>query len=318
MKPSRSTETNAVVTAGMGTAVAVVLSMLGLYMPIFSTMIFLAIPLPIIYIAITQGSKWAVIVTAGTLILDSVFFGVFSGAFVCAIFGILGVILGICFRRKVRASWTLLAGAAGVLAAFGMQVLFGMYVLGIDTSFLSSEFIDEMRASTEEMLPQFYSGEMLAQMQQEVGVMYEALKKSVAFAIVAAGLIYSWAAMALAKYIFQRMGIRDIPSLPPVGRWEMPLPTVYVYLVIIGLGMLYPEPGVAETVRYNLQLLCTFAFWLQGLALLWWLPVRYPGFRSIRWLVLAGAFFIPFLQTGMVVAGLFDMLFHYRKKNNYQ
>lgn len=325
MKEFHPGQTNAVVMAGMGTAVAVVLSMLGLYIPLFSTLIFLAIPLPIIYIAITQGSRWAVIVTVGTLILDSVFFGVFSGAFVCAIFGVLGVILGICFRHHVWPVGTLIAGAAGVLVAFAVQVLFGIYVMGMDTSLLSSEFFDTMKQSTEEMLPQFYSGDMLTQMQEQVNLMYDALKKSVVFAVVAAALVYAWAAMALAKYIFNRMGIKDIPSLPSIDRWEFPRFFVYFYLVVIAAMYVYKDLGLSEEMLgyidiaiYNLQLVCLFAFWLQGLSLIWWMPVRYPSFRSFRWIILVGAFFLPFIQSGMIVAGLFDLLFYYRKKHNYK
>lgn len=325
MKEFHPGQTNAVVMAGMGTAVAVVLSMLGLYIPLFSTLIFLAIPLPIIYIAITQGSRWAVIVTVGTLILDSVFFGVFSGAFVCAIFGVLGVILGICFRHHVWPVGTLLAGAVGVLIAFGAQVFFGIYVMGVDTSMLSSEFFDTMKQSTEEMLPQFYSGDTLTQMQEQVALMYDALKKSVIFVVGAAAIVYSWAAMALAKYIFHRMGIKDIPSLPSIDRWEFPRFFVYFYLVVIAAMYVYKELGLSEEMMnyidiaiYNLQLVCLFPFWLQGLSFIWWLPVRYPSFRSFRWIILVGAFFLPFIQSGMIVAGLFDLLFYYRKKHNYK
>lgn len=47
--------TNAVVLAGMCTALAVVLSMIGLYMPLFSTIVFLLIPLPIAYLGMREG-----------------------------------------------------------------------------------------------------------------------------------------------------------------------------------------------------------------------------------------------------------------------
>ena len=76
--------TNAVVLAGMCTALAVVLSMIGLYMPLFSTIVFLLIPLPIAYLGMRKGIQWSVIVTSGILILDSVFFGIVSAAFLCA------------------------------------------------------------------------------------------------------------------------------------------------------------------------------------------------------------------------------------------
>ena len=109
--------TNAVVLAGMCTALAVVLSMIGLYMPLFSTIVFLLIPLPIAYLGMREGIQWSVIVTSGILILDSVFFGIVSAAFLCAIFGILGIVMGICYKHKIAAWKALIAGAVVVLVS---------------------------------------------------------------------------------------------------------------------------------------------------------------------------------------------------------
>ena len=81
MNEYRSGDTNAVVLAGMCTALAVVLSVIGFYMPLVSSVVFLLIPLPIAYLGMKEGVHWSVIVTAGVMILDSVFFGIISAAF---------------------------------------------------------------------------------------------------------------------------------------------------------------------------------------------------------------------------------------------
>ena len=73
MNEYRSGDTNAVVLAGMCTALAVVLSVIGFYMPLVSSVVFLLIPLPIAYLGMKEGVHWSVIVTAGVMILDSVF-----------------------------------------------------------------------------------------------------------------------------------------------------------------------------------------------------------------------------------------------------
>ena len=78
MDEYRAGETNAVVLAGMCTALAVVLSVIGFYMPLISLVVFLLIPLPIAYLGMKEGISWSIIVTAGIMILDSVFFGFFS------------------------------------------------------------------------------------------------------------------------------------------------------------------------------------------------------------------------------------------------
>ena len=318
MKPFRPGSTNAVVAAGMSTAVAVVLSMLGLYLPIFSTVIFLLIPLPIAYIGVIHGARWSVLVTAGTLILDSVFFGVFSGAFVCAIFAVLGAALGACYRRRVRPAITLFAGAAAVLVAFGLQILFGIFVLGIDMSVINGTFLESVRQSTEELLPQFYAGDDLEAARAGMNETYEVLRKSLIFIGATVCVIYSWAAMALSHYIFERLGLKDLPGLPPLSRWELPVVSVYAYLAFFGLGMVITDDEMVSLVLYNLQMMCNFVFLLQGISFAWWLPVRFPIFGTLRWFLVIGAFFLPFLQSLLVVMGLFDLLFHYRQRRQYQ
>ena len=101
MDEYKSGGANSVVLAGTCTALAVVLSVIGFYMPLVSSIVFLLIPLPIAYLGMKEGLHWSLIVTAGVMILDSVFFGIISAAFLCAIFGILGVVMGICYKNKV-------------------------------------------------------------------------------------------------------------------------------------------------------------------------------------------------------------------------
>ena len=118
MDEYRAGETSAVVLAVKCTALAVVLSVIGFYMPLISLVVFLLIPLPIAYLGMKEGDSWSIIVTAGIMILDSVFFGFISAAFLCAIFGVLGVVLGfvaeIRFLRRRHLprerSWCLLLG----------------------------------------------------------------------------------------------------------------------------------------------------------------------------------------------------------------
>lgn len=67
MNQFKAGDTNAVVLAGMCTALAVVLSMVGFYVPGISLLALLSLPLPIAYMGIREGVKWAVIATSGLM-----------------------------------------------------------------------------------------------------------------------------------------------------------------------------------------------------------------------------------------------------------
>ena len=91
MNQFKAGDTNAVVLAGMCTALAVVLSMVGFYVPGISLLALLSLPLPIAYMGIREGVKWAVIATSGIMILDSAFFGITTAFFLVVMFGFAGI-----------------------------------------------------------------------------------------------------------------------------------------------------------------------------------------------------------------------------------
>lgn len=318
MDEYRAGETNAVVLAGMCTALAVVLSVVGFYMPLISLVVFLLIPLPIAYLGMKEGTSWSIIVTAGIMILDSVFFGFISAAFLCAIFGVLGVILGICYRNKVSATVTLVAGAVVVLAALIGQAFAAMYILNVPPMVFGGEAMDTMEQQMMAQMEQFYSGELLTQAQENVKQMMDSIRKSIPAATLGAAFFYTWASMTLGKKIFTRLGMKDIPGMPSLERWE--LPRFFLALYVLAFAMQYITNGNAtlEMIQYNLGLACILVFWLQGLATLWWMPRKYPFVRPLRWIIAILSVIIGMVQMIVVLLGLSDMVLQYRKKRNYE
>ena len=318
MDEYRAGETNAVVLAGMCTALAVVLSVIGFYMPLISLVVFLLIPLPIAYLGMKEGTSWSIIVTAGIMILDSVFFGFISAAFLCAIFGVLGVILGICYRNKVSATVTLVAGAVVVLAALIGQAFAAMCILNVPPMVFGGEAMDTMEQQMMAQMEQFYSGELLTQAQENVKQMMDSIRKSIPAATLGAAFFYTWASMTLGKKIFTRLGMKDIPGMPSLERWE--LPRFFLALYVLAFAMQYITNGNAtlEMIQYNLGLACILVFWLQGLATLWWMPRKYPFVRPLRWIIAILSVIIGMVQMIVVLLGLSDMVLQYRKKRNYE
>ena len=313
-----SGDNHAIVLAGMCTALVVVLSLLGFYMPLLSTVVFLLIPLPIAYLGMKEGVKWSIVVTTGVLVLDSTFFGVVSAAFVCAIFGLLGVTMGICYRFKVSAAKTLIAGAVVVLLALVAEGMATLYLLGLPSLIFGSEGLSQIKDSMLETLPSFYSGEALDQAKEKVEFLMDAMEKSVPYTLVAVSFFYSWASMTLGSHVFKKMGITDIPHLPPFERWEFPKATLALYLLVLAAQYFFKDQEQVSYVAYNLGTLCVSIFWLQGLSVLWWLPHRYPFMKPLRLFIMILSAFIGAIQMMVVFLGIADMAVNYRKNRNYQ
>ena len=313
-----SGENHAIVLAGMCTALVVVLSLLGFYMPLLSTVVFLLIPLPIAYLGMKEGIKWSIVVTTGVLVLDSTFFGVVSAAFVCAIFGLLGVTMGICYRYKVSAAKTLIAGAVVVLLALVAEGIATLYLLGLPSLMFGGEGLAQVKDSMMEALPSFYSGEALDQAKEKVDFLMDAMEKSVPYTLVAVSVFYSWASMTLGSHVFKKMGIADIPHLPPFERWEFPKGTLALYLLVLAAQYFFKDQEQESYVAYNLGTLCVSIFWLQGLSVVWWMPHRYPFMKPLRLFIMILSAFIGAIQMFVVFLGIADMAASYRKKRNYQ
>lgn len=313
-----SGENHAIVLAGMCTALVVVLSLLGFYMPLLSTVVFLLIPLPIAYLGMKEGIKWSIVVTTGVLVLDSTFFGVVSAAFVCAIFGLLGVTMGICYRYKVSAAKTLIAGAVVVLLALVAEGIATLYLLGLPSLVFGSEGLAQVKDSMMEALPSFYSGEALDQAKEKVDFLMDAMEKSVPYTLVAVSVFYSWASMTLGSHVFKKMGITDILHLPPFERWEFPKGTLALYLLVLAAQYFFKDQEQVSYVAYNLGTLCVSIFWLQGLSVVWWMPHRYPFMKPLRLFIMILSAFIGAIQMFVVFLGIADMAASYREKRNYQ
>ena len=318
MDEYRAGETNAVVLAGMCTALAVVLSVIGFYMPLISLVVFLLIPLPIAYLGMKEGTSWSIIVTAGIMILDSVFFGFISAAFLCAIFGVLGVVLGICCRNKVPAAATLAAGAVVVLASWIGQAFAAMYILNVPPMIFGGEAMDSMEQQMMGQMAQLYSGELLMQTQENVKQMIDDIRRSIPVITVSAAFFYTWASMMLGKKIFTRLGMKDIPGMPPLERWELPRFFLGLYVLAFAMQYITNRNATLEMIQYNLGLACVLVFWLQGLAALWWMPRKYPFVRPLRWIIAVLSVIIGMVQMIVVLLGLSDMVLQYRKKRNYE
>lgn len=124
--------------------------------------------------------------------------------------------------------------------------------------------------------------------------------------------------MTLGEKIFTRLGIKDIPGMPSLERWELPRFFLGLYVLAFAMQYITNRNATLEMIQYNLGLACVLVFWLQGLAALWWMPRKYPFVRPLRWIIAVLSVIIGMVQMIVVLLGLSDMVLQYRKKRNYE
>jgi uncharacterized protein YybS (DUF2232 family) len=317
MNQFKAGDTNAVVLAGMCTALAVILSMIGFYVPVLSLLGLLALPLPIAYLGIREGVKWSFVATVGIMVLDSMLFGFTVAFFMTIMFGFTGVAMAYSYKKQHSAFKTFALIVVVMFVSMIANLLGSAYLMGMTGEQIFGSTIDQMQAMSKEVSSMMASGDQLAQVEKQTEEMYAAMRRLIPSALILAPMIIAWGCMAIEKKVFTRLGLKDFPQFPPFERWHFP--RIFLVILLICFGAQYMSlPDALQDVVYNAGVVCYFVLWLQGLSTLWWLPKIYPFMRKLRLIVVILSFWMPVLQIFMVYLGISDMALNYRKKKGYE
>lgn len=317
MNQFKAGDTNAVVLAGMCTALAVILSMIGFYVPVLSLLGLLALPLPIAYLGIREGVKWSFVATVGIMVLDSMLFGFTVAFFMTIMFGFTGVAMAYSYKKQHSAFKTFALIVVVMFVSMIANLLGSAYLMGMTGEQIFGSTIDQMQAMSKEVSSMMASGDQLAQVEKQTEEMYAAMRRLIPSALILAPMIIAWGCMAIEKKVFIRLGLKDFPQFPPFERWHFP--RIFLLILLICFGAQYMSlPEALQDVVYNAGVVCYFVLWLQGLSTLWWLPKMYPFMKKLRLIVVILSFWMPVLQIFMVYLGISDMALNYRKKKGYE
>jgi len=109
------------------------------------------------------------------------------------------------------------------------------------------------------------------------------------------------------------------PPLPPFGEWRFPKSLLHVFVFAVILPFLV-EGGdwqIWTMLEYSLKLLVNVFFFLQGIALVWWLSqhaTRRFLFPLLLCIILAGFFSMQILLMLIAVLGFSDIFIDFRSK----
>ena len=108
------------VEAGILAAVAIVMALIAIYIPVLGAFVNFIWPLPIIACGVRNGFKWALLTTIVAGLIAAMIINPLQAFILVAVFGILGLVLGECMRRNSNPLTILAFGSIGAIA--GMKV----------------------------------------------------------------------------------------------------------------------------------------------------------------------------------------------------
>lgn len=309
-------KTSAMVEAGILAAIAIVMALISMYVPVLGAFVNFLWPLPIVICGCRHGFKWSVMTLLVATIIIAVIISPINAFFLAAIFGLLGLILGECMRRHLPPMQMMLYGSIGAVLALIINIVLSFLLLGIDP-------IEMIFTSFHESLNQ------LAAYYREHGMGEDEIKKIVdgyaemlrmmrvimpgAFLLCAP--IMAFVNYIAAKKILTKLG-ESFTDFPPFVKLQVPGWVLWPYgISLLAVTYFYQtdQSSWLYTLSVNVQTVCSFVLVLQGIVLLYWF-VESKG-KPRWWANLATAllFVIPLFSQIIVYVGAFDMVFDFRK-----
>ena len=309
-------KTSAMVEAGILAAVAIVMALISMYVPVIGPFVNFVWPLPIIVCGVRRGLRWSIMTLIVAGIIIAMIISPMQAFFIAAIFGILGLILGECMRRHLSFNKLLLLGTLGGILALAINIALSFLLMGIDP-------INMIYASFDDSLLQ------VAEFQRSHGVSEADIEASIAnykemlrmmkvimpaafllFAPILA-LINYWAA----KKILERLG-EHFPDFPVFRNMSMPWPVLALFMVSL-FGVTYFYQTAPDSWLYtafvNVQALTSFLLVLQGIAVAYWMVDHYHKPKWWASVATALIFLIPVMSYVMVYLGACDVAMDLRK-----
>lgn len=309
-------KTSAMVEAGIMAAIAIVMALIIMYVPVLGVFVNFLWPLPIVICGCRHGLKWSIMTLLVATIIIAMLMSPINAFFLAAIFGLLGLILGECMRRHLSPMKLMLYGSVGGIIALVLNIVLSFLVLGIDS-------INMMFTSFDESLVQ------LAEYYREHGMSEADIKTSIdsykemfrMMRIIMPGAFFLCApVMAFVNYIAAKKILvklgESFENFPDFVLLKVPKWVLWPYCIsLLAVTYFYQtdQSSWMYNVSVNVQTVCSFVLVFQGIVLLYWfVDTR----KKPRWWANIGMlllFAIPIFSQIMVYVGAFDLVFDFRK-----
>lgn len=293
-------------------AIAVILALAGMYLPLVGILAALTWPIPVLLAQLRHGMRLSVLVVAVTGLLLAGGVGPIPALGLVLTLGPLGIFLGEAFRRGASPGVTLAAAGGAALSSNLLSLAVTLLVIGQNPLHLYRQAIDEgleLSARLYERMGMDVTaviGPIREQMQLLLGLLFP-------FTLAMAAMTLGGLNYVLAVLVLRRLGYRIAP-FPPFVSWRLPRRAWLVLLIAIGL--LYVDggrKGLAHAAGSNLILAGQFAFLVSGLAVIYWWLGRFRLNRLVKVAAVTYVFAVQPLSVIAMLVGLLDIAFDWRK-----
>lgn len=299
-------------------AMAAVLGIIGIYIPVLAFVTGLFWSIPIILLVMRHSIKVGLmgLVVAGTLI--SFVAGPVQALLLVVNLGGMAIAYGCCFKKKQPPIKTLLIGTVIAALSTAATVILSSFVANLPITHMISQFkgvVDEafdmyrQMGVLDKILPE---GMTPDQYKEQIYKMIETLLPG---AFVAGSMGAALINYLIARKILKRLKYR-IPEMPPFSNWHFPWYIVWGVIAALGLLLLgkYLQNQIMVLAGQNILYIYYPLLLISGLSVAVYYWKAYQPSGALKILIIFGVImFINVVFFMILVVGLFDPLFDYRR-----
>ncbi len=309
-------------------ALAVVLALIGFYIPVIGIFVSLLWPVPIALMVLRHGVRTAVmtVIVAGAVL--SMVVGILEGTLMTLTMGVVGLAMGYALSRGWSAFRTLALASVAVLVGLTISVGASVAFLHLNVLDLLAPDLTEAAKSASDLyakfgLPKEQIDQMLKMLVPSRELMLATLPATLFMAVIINALIN----YEVARRIMPRFGYQ-VPPFPVFRDWRFPRYFALLYLVAQGLVIAKNMPpaqigGQVINVAYQSQALHSAAMnfsiplsmciLIQGLSIGYFFLARWKVGKALANFLMIFIVFNPSLWQMAFMFGLMDNLFDYRR-----
>lgn len=309
-------KTSAMVESGILAAIAIVMALISMYIPVVGAFVNFVWPLPIIICGMRNGLKWSLmsLIVAGIII--GIIISPIQAFFLVAIFGLMGIVLGECMRRRFPPMKLMFFGSIGAILALIINVVLSFAVLGINP--IEMMFTSFNQSLTE--LAAYYREQGLSEAEIQAAIqgysdMFSMMRIIMPGAFLISAPVLAFINYWCAKKILAKLG-ETFQPFPPFTSLQVPGWILWPYglsLFAVTYFYLNARDSWMYDLSVNVQTVTSFVLVLQGICLIYWFVEKKN--KPMWWAHLATGllFFVPLFSQIIVYVGAFDIIFDYRK-----
>ncbi|MGF6953108.1 uncharacterized protein YybS (DUF2232 family) [Neobacillus sp. B4I6] len=290
------------------------LLLITIYVPVVGSILNLVLPLPFIMFSVKNNLKLIAAFLVAAIFIAFIA-GSLMGVGLMLIYGSVGAVIGYLLQKGKSRTFILIASSLTFMAGLVISYVVMVAFMKIDIIHELTAALNESVKSSEAMLKAMGREDQVELLKKQNALMLKQIVTLAPGALIFASILSSFITQWICFPIAKRFGV----NVQPWGSFRnlvLPKSLLWYYLIALGIMLLFhPHEGTyLYSVLINARYILETFIMLQGLALLFFIFHQKSVAKGLAVLVVILTFMIPIVRYIIMLLGITDLGFDFRKR----